>query len=118
MEVAHVKYVSIGVRRTITARIRSHLCRCPTVVISNRGDGGGGNYSGGFGDGINLALVITAVSINPVFIITPLAIGGLGIAVPAYGDLAVLGTAVFVTVVAVVTFLVGIFSAVPAIVVG
>jgi hypothetical protein len=63
--------------------------------------GGGGNYSGCTA----LAGVITTVGIDPVFIITLLAIGALYVTVSTNWCFTVLGTVVFVRVITIITLL-------------
>ncbi|MEO2124358.1 MAG: hypothetical protein ABGY10_13685, partial [bacterium] len=64
-------------------------------------DSGGGNYSGCTA----LAGVITTVAVDPVFIITLLAIGALYITVSTHWCFTEPGTVVFVRVVSVITLL-------------
>ena len=81
------------------------------IIIDLFCDSGGGNYRGAL---LSLALVITTVGIDPVFIITLLAIGALYVTVSTNWCFTEPGTVVFVRVVSVITLLARVDNAITA----
>ena len=107
-------FTQVGGRRgSPTPSIRSSSRRSPgstPIIIDLFYYGGGGNYSGCTA----LAGVITTVGIDPVFIITLLAIGALYVTVSTNWCFTEPGTVVFVRVVSVITLLARVDNAITA----
>jgi len=76
------------------------ICSAPGIVHGTHG--GGGDDRGAL---LSLAFVVAAVGVDLVLVITLFAVAWLGIAVTTDRDLAVLGAAVFVRVITIITLL-------------